>query len=724
MSTKSLGTLTLDLIARIGGFTAPMDQAARKSKKAAKDIEDSGKQAGSAWKSLAGIVGGAIAGISVGAIFSRMITETKNASAEQAQLAAVLKSTGQAAGFTQDQLNGMADSMESVTAISAGDITNAQIALLAFTGIVGDQLPRALQAAADMSARTGMDIKSSAETIGRALDVPSKGMAALSRQGFRFTDSQKEVIKQLEATGRTAEAQGIILNALEETYGGAAIAARGTLGGAFQALNNTIDGLLTDDSGLPGVVGAVENLNTLLGDDGVKQGLSNFTGGLIGFGTAIVNFLAGVGNFTSWAGEELAAMVNGIAPDDIVRLEQRADQIKASMGTLWEAFSAGGNSDLFTSREELQKELDLVNKMLEEAYKVRDSLANTSSSAPSGPSKREANFYEYNNKNINSGIDGDIDARIKQQNEITRAFEAQAAALERANALSAEASELEKVRYEITNGSLIGVNSGQQKRLEDLATERDLQIQLAEEEKKRIEQRKELEGDLLSVQQELRTEEEAYQAAAAERLATLNDAREAGLISEQEYGQLVIANTEKLDEQIEKLKEKTTEMDEFTKNAARSIQSSLSDAVMAGFDGGASDLLDRWKDMLKRMVADAIAADLTRALFGQGSTGGGQYGTTELITGLGGLFAGFFDAGGNIPAGRYGIVGEIGPEIVRGPAVVTGRLETEKQLGGGGGITIGNMNFPGVTNAQEARKAAGAAGRELLAVISGAQRYT
>lgn len=38
---------------------------------------------------------------------------------------------------------------------------------------------------------------------------------------------------------------------------------------------------------------------------------------------------------------------------------------------------------------------------------------------------------------------------------------------------------------------------------------------------------------------------------------------------------------------------------------------------------------------------------------------------------LGSLFGGFFATGGNIPAGRYGIVGESGPEVVEGPATVT-----------------------------------------------------
>lgn len=39
-------------------------------------------------------------------------------------------------------------------------------------------------------------------------------------------------------------------------------------------------------------------------------------------------------------------------------------------------------------------------------------------------------------------------------------------------------------------------------------------------------------------------------------------------------------------------------------------------------------------------------------------------------------YAGAFDKGGMIPAGKFGIVGEYGPEFVQGPAKVTGRQET------------------------------------------------
>ena len=276
----SLGTLTLDLIAKIGGFTGPMDQAGRSAKKTSKEMTDAAREASLAWSALAGAAAGVVGAFSVASIFGRFVTETKNAEQEQAQLGAVLRSTGESAGFNRDQLNSMADALEKATTFSGGDINQAQTTLLAFTGIVGNQFNRALQSAADMAARTGTTVKDAAETIGRALDVPSQGLTALSKQGFRFTDEQKKLAAALESTGDVAGAQQIILNSLEESYGGAAAAARDTFGGSLEALQNTISGLLTGEGSLDTAKAAVEGLNKTLSSPAAKAAIE-------GLGTAV-----------------------------------------------------------------------------------------------------------------------------------------------------------------------------------------------------------------------------------------------------------------------------------------------------------------------------------------------------------------------------------------------------------------------------------------------------
>lgn len=60
------------------------------------------------------------------------------------------------------------------------------------------------------------------------------------------------------------------------------------------------------------------------------------------------------------------------------------------------------------------------------------------------------------------------------------------------------------------------------------------------------------------------------------------------------------------------------------------------------------------------------------------SVGGGLGGI--LQGGISSLFAGLFDNGGDIPRGQFGVVGEMGPELVSGPARVTSRKDTEKMM--------------------------------------------
>ena len=81
-----------------------------------------------------------------------------------------------------------------------------------------------------------------------------------------------------------------------------------------------------------------------------------------------------------------------------------------------------------------------------------------------------------------------------------------------------------------------------------------------------------------------------------------------------------------------------------------------------------------FKDLFKTLMTEIIkmmANKLFLALFG---------GTGSLF---GSLFAGFFNQGGTIPAGKIGIAGENGPEIIKGPGSVISTRNTAEMLGGG-----------------------------------------
>lgn len=297
MASRSLGQLTIDLIAKIGGFEQGMDRAARTADRKGREISRSAKQRAKeteeAWSKVGNVIGSVFASIAVGAVFQKFARETMNAEKEQAQLAAVLQSTGNAAGYSAGRLNEMAGVMESSLGIAAGEVNQAQTVLLAFTNIVGDQLPKALQAAADHAARTGSTISASAEIMGRALDVPSVGMASLQKQGFKFSESQIELARELERTGKVAEAQQIVLDSLNESYGGAAAAARDTFGGALGALQNTINSLLTGDSGsMAQMKKSVEDMNSALSSEQTRAAFQTLISWMVDLSTAVIRSTA------------------------------------------------------------------------------------------------------------------------------------------------------------------------------------------------------------------------------------------------------------------------------------------------------------------------------------------------------------------------------------------------------------------------------------------------
>lgn len=71
-------------------------------------------------------------------------------------------------------------------------------------------------------------------------------------------------------------------------------------------------------------------------------------------------------------------------------------------------------------------------------------------------------------------------------------------------------------------------------------------------------------------------------------------------------------------------------------------------------------------------------------------------GAAQIATIKGQKYAGAYDEGGQIPAGKWGWVGENGPERVRGPVTVTGRKTSERYAGGG----MGDVNVSTVVQIQ------------------------
>jgi len=230
------------------------DDASKATKAVNDGLDDVSKNAGKAGSSFSGMgsvmngvlqgVGQALGGFAMqmgskalGAVtdfVSGSIDEASAWNSVYAQTQAVVESTGGAAGLAADEIAEMASSMSA----SAGEslfsddaILGATNVLATFTNIKGQNFGTATQSILDMSQALGIDLNSAAMQVGKALNDPVAGLAALSRSGVQFTADQEAMIKAMVEAGNVAGAQEVMMKELNTQFGGSAAAAVDTYAG-------------------------------------------------------------------------------------------------------------------------------------------------------------------------------------------------------------------------------------------------------------------------------------------------------------------------------------------------------------------------------------------------------------------------------------------------------------------------------------------------------------
>ena len=244
-----------------------------------------------------------------------------------AQTEAVVKSTGQAAGLTAAQMGEMAGAMSASAGqslFSDDAILGAQNVLATFTNIKGENFGSATQSILDMSQALGMDLDSAAMQVGKALNDPVKGLAALSRSGVQFTADQEAMIKSMVEAGNVAGAQEIMMNELNTQFGGSAAAAVDTYAGQqivlkekFADVQQTLGtalmpilmqfGSFMSDTVVPIIASAVETLS------GWIESMNN-SGTAAGVFDTIRNAIAAVPGVLAQMGAGLATVQTFLPP--------------------------------------------------------------------------------------------------------------------------------------------------------------------------------------------------------------------------------------------------------------------------------------------------------------------------------------------------------------------------------------------------------------------------
>lgn len=676
MASRSLGSLSVDLVLKLGGFTQGMDKAARESEKSLNRIRKAAGGLGTAITAGLGVLAGA-------GLFRGIVQNTTEAENALRQLEARLKSTGGVSGVTSEELQDFAQSMQSVTTFGDDAIIAMQSLLLSFTNIRGPQVYGATEAILNLATAMGTDLNSAALQVGKALNDPIKGISALGRAGVQFTDEQEKLIKSLVKTGDTAGAQTVILKELETQFGGSARAAANTFGGALTQLQNAFGDLLeVNGGGLNDATDAVQEFTAALSSPAIKEGAQTLSGALLTAISALsVKTFEFAGGIKVLA-ENFAAMRAGAAADDLVRLNEQlalatelreaGAQSLLTGGAFFDRLRFFGKDGLveWYDDAELDAEIASLKRQIEEGTSaIRPPLLGASGSPSSG----------------GSGSGGGSAAAASDE------YSKLSAKLREQIALYGQTSEAAKLSYAIQTGAIEGLNEGEAQRLLGLARQLDALNANAEAAKQQSEAlkqfNKELEASIAegieaqeldalkaleaesdryfatlergrAITEAMRTPQEQY----ADSIMELNDLLAQGAIEQETYARAVEAAQ---DDVIAAVKTADDQWTVFRDQAARNTQDILADTLVSGFDDGAKGVLDSFGKMLQQMAAQAVAADIASKLFGSGtpnttSGGGGDYGWIGQLIGA---FAGGFASGGTMQAGEWGIVGERGPEL-------------------------------------------------------------
>lgn len=169
----------------------------------------------------------------------------------------------------------------------------------------------------------------------------------------------------------------------------------------------------------------------------------------------------------------------------------------------------------------------------------------------------------------------------------------------------------------------------------------------------------------------------------------------------------------------EAMKKVASETDIFWENAIKGLQSSLADYLFDPFSDGVDGMLKGFGNVLKRMAAEAIAADITRSIFGSGGTGGSDQ---NLLGSVASLF-GFANGGAFTVGGSGGTDSQLVAFKATPGEQVAIRTPAQQRNGGGSGAI--NIHFNVSTpDAASFRKSSGQIQADLARAVQGARRYS
>jgi hypothetical protein len=193
-------------------------------------------------------------------------------------------------------------------------------------------------------------------------------------------------------------------------------------------------------------------------------------------------------------------------------------------------------------------------------------------------------------------------------------------------------------------------------------------------------------------------------------------------------------------EDAKKAIEAVSELDEFTKSAAKNMQSAFADFLFDPFAEGSDKMLQKFGETVQRMIAEAASAQLMKLLLGDYASGGktgdsgliGAIPWGEILSAFAFKDGGIMTSSGPVPLRKYAsggiansaqlaMFGEGSTPEAYVPLPDGRRIPVA--MSGGGRSVNQVMNFYGAAEPAQVKRAAAAGARQVVGISGASARY-
>lgn len=465
MAGKSLGTLTIDLIAKVGGFVSGLSQAERASQKWRKQVQDDAKAAAVAFTGFA--TAASAAALSVGVAGYNLLKNTSKQITESDRWAKSLNMSTQSllswqyaaqkAGVSGDQMadifKDIGDKIGDAVLNKSGEAVDALDTLgLSAKKLSGESPDKQLLAISDSLSK----IKTNAEktTILESLGNDLSKLLPLLDQGGEKLQKYLKAAKDFGVAPDDSDIESLV-----------------KVNSIFEDMETQVNGVKIELAtglakvDLSNLQKSISDMGDVFKDPEVIKGITDLVGGVVDLATWLVK----VG---SEAGKLIDLYKGGSPVGDNAsagEVERRIRNLTADLED--EGFAASVN----------RIGMDIEGKRAErEQLRRRLSILETANNLPLTPAKvgdssSTKTGYGLGKDESNGKLKTDASAKKLESafKSMETSYLRQIALIDTTGKKSAEVTEQQKLQFDIADGKLTGLNETQKQRLEQLATEVD-----------------------------------------------------------------------------------------------------------------------------------------------------------------------------------------------------------------------------------------------------------